>query len=129
MTNECLGTLLFVRVGFMFLFAGVGFLGTVDAVGSMESGAEHFLLALTVATTHGLDNIVKTGFLGFLFHNTAETTKIVPSVRASGSHYRDRLTAACHTTLLPTQGGGLPWCGARPLVWDVEQWIIARVPS
>ena len=98
MTNECLGTLLCVRVGFVFLFAGVGFLGTVDAVSGMETGAEHFLLALTVASAHGLDNIVKTGFLGFLFHNTAETTKIVPSVRASGSHYRNRLSTTCHAS-------------------------------
>ena len=52
----------------MFGFAGVGFLGAVDAVGGVEAGAEHFLLALSVTASHGLDNVVETGFLVFLFH-------------------------------------------------------------
>lgn len=52
--------------GFVFEFAGVGFLGAVDAVCRMESGAEHFLLAFTVTTTHGLNDIIQADF-SFLF--------------------------------------------------------------
>lgn len=50
---------LYIQIGFVFLFAGVGFLGAVDAVGRVEAGAEHFLLALAVATTHGLDDVIE----------------------------------------------------------------------
>lgn len=50
---------LIVSVALVFLFAGVGFLGAVDAVGRVETGAEHFLLALAVATTHGLDDVIE----------------------------------------------------------------------
>ena len=71
---------LFSGGGFVFLFAGVGFLGTVDAVGRVETWTEHFLLALTVATAHGLDYIVKAGFLVFLFHNTTVTTNTMPTI-------------------------------------------------
>ena len=54
----------------MLELAGVGFLGAVDAVGGMETRAEQFLLALTAATTAGLDDIVKIDGLFFLlsFH-------------------------------------------------------------
>ncbi len=50
---------LYIQIGFVFLFAGVSFLGAVDAVGRVEAGAEHFLLSLTVATAHSLDDIIK----------------------------------------------------------------------
>ena len=52
----------------MLGFAGVGFLGAVNAVSGMETWAKDFLLALPVATPHGLDDIVKTGFLFHVLH-------------------------------------------------------------
>ena len=55
-------------MGLVFGLEGVGFLGAVDAVSGMEAGAEHFLLALSVTASHGLDDVVETGFLAFLFH-------------------------------------------------------------
>ena len=42
----------------MLELAGVGLLGTMDTVGGVETWTEDFLLALTVATPHGLDDIV-----------------------------------------------------------------------
>ena len=65
----------------MFLLAGVGFLGTVDTVGRVETRAKHFLLALTVATTHRLDDIVQIDglFLLFLLHDTTIATKTMPT--------------------------------------------------
>ena len=55
--------------------AGIGFLGTVDTVGRVKTGAEHFLLTLTVAATHCLDDIVKIGdlLLLFTFHRFSVT--------------------------------------------------------
>ena len=43
---------------FVFEFAGVGLLGAMDTVGGVETWTEDFLLALSVATPHGLDDIV-----------------------------------------------------------------------
>ena len=43
----------------MLGLAGVGLFGAVYAVGRMETGAQHFLLALAVAATHRLDDVVK----------------------------------------------------------------------
>ena len=51
-------------------FAGVGLFGAVHTVHRVETGSEHFLLALAVATTHGLDDVIKPGFLFFLLHDT-----------------------------------------------------------
>ena len=42
----------------MLELAGVGLLGAMDTVVGMETWAEDFLLALTVATPHGLDDII-----------------------------------------------------------------------
>ena len=43
----------------MFGFAGIGFLGAVDAVGGVETWAEQFLLALTAALAAGFDQVGK----------------------------------------------------------------------
>lgn len=47
--------------------AGVGLLGDVDLAHRMEAGAQQFLLALTVAATHGLDDVVKRRCIFLLF--------------------------------------------------------------
>lgn len=65
-------------VAFMLDFAGVGFLGAVHTVSRVETWSEHFLLALAVTTTHGLDHVVKPGFLFFLFHDIKSVTNTVP---------------------------------------------------
>jgi len=55
--------------------AGISLLGAVDTVGRVETGAEHFLLSLTVAASHRLDDIVKIGdlLLLFAFHRFSVT--------------------------------------------------------
>ena len=47
----------------MFEFAGIGLLGAMDTVGGVETWTEDLLLALAVATPHGLDDVIKAGFL------------------------------------------------------------------
>ena len=63
--------------GLVFGFAGVGFFGAVDAVSRVETGAKHFLLALTVATTHGLDDIIQSRFLFFALFLHAHCPSLV----------------------------------------------------
>ena len=46
-------------VAFVLDFAGIGLFGAVHTVSRVETRAEHFLLTLTVATAHGLDDIIK----------------------------------------------------------------------
>ena len=50
--------------------AGVGLLGNVDLAHRVEAGAQQFLLALAIAATHSLDDVIKRRciFLLFLFH-------------------------------------------------------------
>lgn len=57
--------------GFMLGFAGIGFLGAVDAVSRVKAGAKQFLLALTAATTAGFYQIVEVDreFFLFVLHN------------------------------------------------------------
>lgn len=54
----------------MFGFAGVGFLGAMDAASGVEAWAEEFLFALAAATSAGLDQIgqVDGEFFLFPFH-------------------------------------------------------------
>ena len=58
---------LVVEVAFVFGFAGVGFLGAMDAVGGVETWAEQFLLALAAASSAGLDQIGQIDGKFFLF--------------------------------------------------------------
>ena len=86
----------------MFGFAGVGFLGAVDAVGGVETGAEQFLLALAAATSAGLDQIGQIDgefFLFLVFHDLAvyyfdevfgeDDVLVVDGVGKERSHLRD----------------------------------------
>lgn len=51
-------------------FAGVGLLGTVDAVSRVETRTQQFLLALTVASVHRGNHIIEVDrlFLLLAFH-------------------------------------------------------------
>lgn len=55
----------------MLGFAGIGFLGAMDAVSRVETRAKQFLLALTTATTAGFYQIVEVDreFFLFVLHN------------------------------------------------------------
>ena len=71
--GDCFCGRLVVEQGFVFGFAGVGFLGAVDAADRVEAGAEHFLLPLSVTTTHGLDDIIQARFFLFVLLHICTT--------------------------------------------------------
>lgn len=61
---------LFLLAALVLGLAGIGLLGTVDAVSCVEARAEQFLLSLAIATAHRLDDVVKINdlLLFFPFH-------------------------------------------------------------